>query len=75
MHVEYQSEKSVPTENELIQYLANKLPKSHIPAHIVLTNSIPVTPNGKIDRKILEKLTDDYFNYSNIELRGENNDI
>ena len=75
VYVEYQSEKSVPTENELIQYLANKLPKSHIPAHIVLTNSIPVTPNGKIDRKILEKLTDDYFNYSNIELRGENNDI
>lgn len=60
-HVEYKLGLKIQKESELVKYLTNLLPKSHIPAHIISTNAIPITPNGKIDRKALEKLTDDFF--------------
>lgn len=62
VYVEYKSKKSIPNESELIDHLSKWLPKSHIPSHIILTNSIPITPNGKVDRKKLENLTDNYLN-------------
>ena len=56
----------MPKESEIFEYLSTMLPKSHIPAHIILTNAIPITPNGKIDRKALEKLTDNFLSQSKL---------
>ncbi|MCK5056814.1 MAG: amino acid adenylation domain-containing protein [Candidatus Aminicenantes bacterium] len=39
---------------ELREYLANKLPDYMVPSYFVLIEKIPLTPNGKIDRKMLE---------------------
>jgi amino acid adenylation domain-containing protein len=66
VHVEYKSEQRIPKDSELVEYLTKLLPKSHIPAHIILTSAIPITPNGKIDRKTLEKQTDNYLNHSKL---------
>jgi fengycin family lipopeptide synthetase D len=38
---------------ELRESLLSKLPDYMIPAHLMLLDSIPLTPNGKIDRKAL----------------------
>jgi amino acid adenylation domain-containing protein len=38
------------------KYLSEKLPSYMIPSHLELLDEIPLTPNGKIDRKALEKL-------------------
>ncbi len=38
--------------DSLKQYLKDKLPEYMIPSHFVNMNAFPLTPNGKIDRKI-----------------------
>lgn len=43
----------------LRQYLKGKLPESFIPERFNVLDSIPVTPNGKIDRNALMKLAQD----------------
>jgi amino acid adenylation domain-containing protein len=40
-------------ERELKEYLAGDLPDYMVPAHIVMLDRIPLTPNGKVDRKAL----------------------
>ena len=45
-----------PTEigkDELIHHLAHELPEYMIPQHIIQLEQIPLTPNGKVDRKSL----------------------
>ncbi len=39
--------------SELREYLSNELPDYMLPAYIVRMENIPLTPNGKIDRKSL----------------------
>ncbi|MDJ0835579.1 MAG: amino acid adenylation domain-containing protein [Acidobacteriota bacterium] len=39
--------------SELRQYLAEYLPNYMIPAHLIPLETMPLTPNGKIDRKAL----------------------
>ena len=41
------------TTDELRRFLKDKLPESMVPAVVVLLDALPVTPNGKIDRRAL----------------------
>ncbi|MCU0289077.1 MAG: amino acid adenylation domain-containing protein, partial [Acidobacteria bacterium] len=43
--------------SELREYLANKLPDYMIPSYFIQMEKIPLTANGKIDRKALPNLT------------------
>lgn len=50
----YQSGKSTETlPQQLRQYLAERLPAYMVPAHIMLLDAIPLSSNGKVDRKAL----------------------
>ena len=40
----------VPTTGELRAYLADKLPDYMIPSALILLGSLPLSPNGKVDR-------------------------
>ncbi|WP_136668992.1 non-ribosomal peptide synthetase, partial [Flavobacterium sp. H122] len=44
---------------ELKSYLNQKLPAYMIPAHFVRLDAMPLTPNGKIDRKALPDFTEE----------------
>jgi len=42
-----------PTINELRSFLKEKLPKYMIPSAFVFLDCLPITPTGKVDRKVL----------------------
>ena len=42
-----------PTVTDLRQYLKEKLPEYMVPTTIVISETLPISPNGKIDRKAL----------------------
>ncbi|BAZ50358.1 amino acid adenylation [Nostoc sp. NIES-4103] len=54
------------TNNELRNFLKLKLPDYMIPSEFVLLETFPLTPNGKVDRRRLLKLT-------GLRLKKENN--
>ncbi len=43
----------VPTTSELLSFLKQRLPDYFMPAHFMLLEALPLTPNHKIDRKSL----------------------
>lgn len=45
-----------PAAKSLHQFLKQKLPEAMIPSTFVLTDSLPLTLNGKVDRRALNKL-------------------
>jgi amino acid adenylation domain-containing protein len=47
------SESQVPLINELYDFLKDKLPNSMLPSAFVFLEAMPLTPNGKLDRKAL----------------------
>ncbi|MFN6567974.1 non-ribosomal peptide synthase/polyketide synthase [Dendronalium sp. ChiSLP03b] len=53
---------STPTMSELRQYLKAKLPEYTIPNAIVILDSLPLTSNGKVDRRAL-RAPDLYSNW------------
>jgi len=44
---------ALPDEPQLRALLSKKLPDYMVPAHVVTLDAMPLTPNGKIDRKAL----------------------
>jgi len=48
---------SPPNSADLREMLANKLPAYMIPSYFVMLEKMPLTPNGKIDRKALPEPT------------------
>jgi amino acid adenylation domain-containing protein/non-ribosomal peptide synthase protein (TIGR01720 family) len=46
-------EQPAPTDEELRQFLSQKLPAYMMPSSFVLLNTLPLTPNGKVDRQSL----------------------
>jgi thioesterase domain-containing protein/acyl carrier protein len=47
----------LPTGAELRSFLREKLPGYMIPSSFVVTDSFPLTPSGKLDRKAIQALT------------------
>jgi amino acid adenylation domain-containing protein len=60
VYVDYRKEYGEPTQAELYEHMNKQLPHNYIPTYLIVTYDIPITPNGKIDRKQLENLTFDY---------------
>lgn len=67
LYIEYKDVRHIPEKKDVLDYLKGKLPNSHVPQYIFFTDRIPMTPNGKIDRKILEKITADFFNVNSFD--------
>jgi amino acid adenylation domain-containing protein len=42
-----------PTHNELCDFVAQKVPNYMVPSMFVMLSSLPISPNGKIDRRAL----------------------
>ncbi|WP_291328778.1 non-ribosomal peptide synthetase [Desulfovibrio sp. UCD-KL4C] len=44
---------ALPAEDHILQYVREHLPEYMIPSHLDMVSALPVTSNGKIDRKAL----------------------
>jgi len=44
---------AVPTPDELLNFLSNKLPSYMVPSILIELDKLPLSPNGKVDRRAL----------------------
>ncbi|MCK4257326.1 MAG: amino acid adenylation domain-containing protein [Halanaerobiales bacterium] len=51
----YYTSKETLADNDLRQYLSNKLPNYMIPTYLISLDEMPITTSGKIDRKALPR--------------------
>ncbi len=52
-------EKDMKSSEQIIQeYLKNRIAKFKIPSKIIFVDSIPLTPNGKVDKKLIRTMFD-----------------
>ncbi|MFK5970600.1 MAG: amino acid adenylation domain-containing protein [Candidatus Marithrix sp.] len=49
---------------DIRQYLQKKLPSYMIPSAFIILDTMPLTPNGKVDRQVLSKLSEDEYQQS-----------
>lgn len=56
--IAYVSVKYGVTQEHLLEALRNRLPEYMIPAHFMKVDALPMTPNGKIDKKALPEPED-----------------
>ncbi|MFD2588120.1 amino acid adenylation domain-containing protein, partial [Croceitalea marina] len=63
--VVYYTVKNTTDKDDLKNHLRTRLPNYMVPGHFELMESIPLAPNGKIDREKLESLSIDYRTSSN----------
>jgi acyl carrier protein len=49
---------TAPSSAELRSYLQNDLPPWMVPSRVMVIDEIPLTPNGKVDRRALPETTD-----------------
>ncbi|TRX53354.1 amino acid adenylation domain-containing protein [Fulvivirga sp. M361] len=57
----YTSEETIDKEL-LQQFMLNELPEYMVPTHIIRVDGFPITPNGKLDRKVLLDQIAEYDN-------------
>ncbi|MBA4538661.1 amino acid adenylation domain-containing protein [Bacillus aquiflavi] len=62
------------TVSELREYLANHLPDYMIPSHFIQIDKMPLTPNGKVDRKALPLLEEGNMS-KGIEYEAPRNEV
>ncbi|MDI3411503.1 AMP-binding protein [Bacillus sonorensis] len=60
------AQKNINT-NELREYLSNHLPDYMIPSYFIQISKMPLTPNGKVDRKALPEPDEDVKTASEYE--------
>lgn len=54
--ITYYTENALTNEKALFDYLKNSLPTYMIPTRLIKLETMPLTPNGKIDKKALPKV-------------------
>ena len=72
--VAYITSKSEQKTSELRSYLMNKLPSIMVPAYFIQIDKIPVTSNGKVDKKVLLNFHDQMDATPGIDYVAPSND-
>jgi len=62
------NQEHTPTIEELHRFLKEKLPKYMVPSAFVMVETLPLTSNGKVDRRALPKPDAGYFQQEDVHI-------